>query len=118
ARSRSRGMRVCYSDFMRVDTQLRTLGIQRSHRQESALADLLTSGNVIGSICSVIVDRSLLDHTSGFDPMLSQCADWDMWVRLARHTDFLYVDEPLVTYRQHGSMMSHNVRLLESDSLR
>jgi hypothetical protein len=111
-------MGVCYTAFFRVDSQLRPIGIVRSLRHNCALADLLMGGNVVGSICSVLVERSLLDCTDGFDPMLSQCADWDMWVRLARYTEFLYLDEPLVTYRQHGSMMSHNVSLLESDSLR
>ena len=108
--------RLCYAAYVRVDDQLEPLGIQRSSRRGTALEDLLLRGNVVGSICTVIVERALLETVGGFDPALSQCADWDMWVRLARHTEFLYVDEPLVTYRQHGSNMSHNVPLLETDS--
>jgi hypothetical protein len=65
-----------------------------------------------------LCERSLFEKTGGFDPALSQCADWDMWVRLATLTEFLYLDEPTVTYRQHGSNMSGNASLLESDSLR
>src|SRR5207244_10103288 len=71
----------------------------------------------VGSICTVLVERALLEKVGGFDPDLSQCADWDMWIRLARRSEFLYLDEPLVTYRQHGSQMSNNVPLLERDSL-
>jgi hypothetical protein len=81
------------------------------------LADLLTHGNVIGSV-SVLCERSLFSEVGGFDLSLSQCADWDMWVRLATRTDFLYVDEPLLTYRQHGANMSNNPGLLERDSIR
>src|SRR5262249_5480611 len=79
--------------------------------------DLLLRGNIIGSICTVLCERSLFEAAGGFDPALSQCADWDMWVRLAAHTEFLYLDEPTVTYRQHDSNMSRNAALLERDSL-
>ena len=108
---------ACYSAFTIVDADLNPLGISRSQRQNSALEDLLTHGNIIGSICTVLCERSLFDEVGGFDPKLSQCADWDMWVRLAAHTEFLYLDEPLVTYRQHSTNMSRNAPLLEHDSL-
>jgi glycosyltransferase involved in cell wall biosynthesis len=109
--------RACYSAFTVVDVDLNPLGISRRQRRELTLEDLLTRGNIIGSICTVVCERALFDLVGGFDPALSQCADWDMWVRLAAQTEFLYVDEPLVTYRQHGSNMSRNAPLLEHDSL-
>jgi len=109
--------RACYSAFTVVDAKLNPIGISRSQRQGTALEDLLTRGNIIGSICTVVGERSLFDLVGGFDPALSQCADWEMWVRLAAQTEFLYVDEPLVTYRQHGTNMSRNAPLLEHDSL-
>jgi glycosyltransferase involved in cell wall biosynthesis len=108
--------KVCYSAFTVVDSSLTPIFVNRSKRQASALEDLLFRGNVVGSICTVLCERSLLEALR-FDPSLSQCADWDMWVRLAAQTDFLYVDEPLVTYRQHSSNMSRNAPLLESDSI-
>jgi glycosyltransferase involved in cell wall biosynthesis len=109
--------RACYSAFLRVTSELDALGIWRGSGHGSALADLLTRGNVIGSV-SVVCERTLFSEVGGFDPTLSQCADWDMWVRLATRTDLLYLDEPLVTYRQHGANMSNNPALLERDSIR
>jgi glycosyltransferase involved in cell wall biosynthesis len=109
--------RACYSAFTRVDANLSPLGISHSQRVGTALEDLLTRGNVIGSICTLLCERSLFRCVGGFDPALSQCADWDMWVRLAAQTEFLYLDEPLVTYRQHETNMSRNAPLLEHDSL-
>jgi glycosyltransferase involved in cell wall biosynthesis len=108
---------ACYSAFTIVTSDLAPLGVTRSKRQTSALEDLLLRGNVVGSICTVLCDRLLFKSTGAFDPALSQCADWDMWVRLAALTDFLYIDEPLVTYRQHETNMSRNAPLLERDSL-
>jgi glycosyltransferase involved in cell wall biosynthesis len=108
---------LCYSAFLVVDRGLNPLELRRSNRHGSALEDLLTKGNVVGSVCTVIVERSLLFRAGRFDPALSQCADWDLWLRLATLTDFLYLDEPLVTYRQHESNMSRDARLLERDSV-
>ena len=96
---------------------LQPLGICRSIRHGRAIEDLLERGNIIGSICTVVCERALFDVAGGFDPDLSQCADWDMWVRMALHTEFVYIDEPLVTYRQHGNNMSRNAPLLERDSI-
>lgn len=109
--------RACYSAFTVVDAELNPIGISRSQGEGAALEDLLTRGNVVATPSTVICERSLFDLAGGFDPALSQCADWDMWVRLAAQTEFLYVDESLVTYRQHGTNMSRNAPLLEHDSL-
>jgi len=109
---------ACYTAFTVVSSDLRPLCVTRSKRHGGTLEDLLLRGNIIGSICTVLCGRSLLTAIGGFDPSLSQCADWDMWVRIARRTEFLYLDLPLATYRQHGANMSRNAGLLERDSLR
>jgi len=111
-------IRASYSAFFVVDEDLRILGVRRGPAPTSLLTALLTQGNVVGSICTVLCERPLFDLAGGFDPALSQCADWDMWVRLALGTEFLYLDEPLATYRQHSTNMSRNVARLEHDSLR
>lgn len=54
----------------------------------------------------------------GFDAGLSHCADWDLWIRLARRTDFVYLPEALVTYRQHGSNLSRQISVLERESVK
>lgn len=110
--------RVCYSAFLSVTSDLKPIGVKRSTRWRTALEDLLLQGNIVGSICTVVAERVLFEDLGGFDSELSQCADWDMWVRLAAHSEFLYIDDPLVTYRQHDSNMSRNAPLLEKDSLR
>ena len=110
--------RACYSAHVICTEALTPLIVQRSVRRGSTLEDLLLRGNVVGSICTVVCDRSLFSIAGSFDLSLSQCADWDMWVRLATITEFLYLDEPLVTYRQHGSNMSADPALLERDSIR
>jgi glycosyltransferase involved in cell wall biosynthesis len=112
------GYDACYSAFTVGDCDLTPLGVRRSNRRGSVVEDLLANGNVVGTPSTVMCKRSLFDDAGGFDAEMSQCADWDMWVRLASHTDFLYLDESLVTYRQHDANMSLNAPLLERDSVR
>lgn len=115
ALGKCREYRACYSEFLIVDSDLNPIGISHSTRSGLAIEDLLLRGNVIGSVC-VVCERALFESAGGFDASLSQCADWDMWLRLAVLTEFLYLDEPLMTYRQHDANMSHNAALLERDS--
>ncbi len=86
-------------------------------RRVSLLESLLFEGNVVGTPSSVIAPRSALLAAGGFDPRLSMCADWDMWIRLALRVSSRYSEEPMVRYRVHGESMSANVRMYESDSL-
>lgn len=57
---------------------------------------LLWQQNVIGT-STALVRRSLLDQYGGFDedPRLRGGEDYELWLRLALHTDFGYVDQPL-----------------------
>ena len=110
--------RICYSAFTVTGPDLAPISVSRSRRQSHALEDLLLQGNVVATPTTVMGERALFVEAGGFDPALSQCADWDMWVRLAALTDFLYIDEPLACYRQHSSNMSRNAPLLEQDSFR
>lgn len=114
---------VCYCDFLVVGSdgqriEITPLTNRRSVELKGGVEDLLTFGNLVGGgSSSVLCDRALLVRVGGFDPDLSQCADWDMWIRLAMLTSFVYVPEKLLAYRIHGNNMSRNVDLLERDSV-
>jgi GT2 family glycosyltransferase len=99
-----------------TDRDLKPISIEPSSRKASALEDLLLLGNVVGSPSSPLIERRLLLEVGGFDRAYSHCADWELWVRLARKTEFLYIPEPLVTYRQHGGNMSRQIETLERES--
>jgi glycosyltransferase involved in cell wall biosynthesis len=109
---------ACHTAMQVVDGRWRPFVVTRRDDGVSTLEALLLRGNVVGTPSTVICRRLLFSEVGAFDPGLSQCADWDMWVRLATVTEFVYLDEPLVTYRQHGSNMSRDPALLERDSLR
>ena len=108
--------RMCYTARLVTDHDLKPLSIELSPRKASALEDLLLLGNVVGSPSSPLMERRLLLEVGGFDPTCSHCADWELWIRLARKTEFLYLPEPLVTYRQHEGNMSRQIATLERES--
>ena len=54
---------------------------------------------------SAVVRRLVFEHLGGFDPISDLAIDYDLWLRVAVHYRFDYVDEPLVRYRcGHGNL--------------
>jgi len=54
---------------------------------------------------SVMVRRQVFDHIGSFDPEWDLSIDYDLWLRVAAHYEFDYVNEPLVQYRTgHGNL--------------
>jgi glycosyltransferase involved in cell wall biosynthesis len=118
ALGRTPGASACHTAFAVVDGQGRKLSVVRRGPEPPTAEGLLMRGNRIGTPSTVICDRGVLLEAGGFDPSLSQCADWDLWIRLATRTTFAYVDEPQVAWRRHEGNMSRDVELLERDSVR
>jgi glycosyltransferase involved in cell wall biosynthesis len=81
-------------------------------------ATLLLRGCVIGNNSTVVVRREPFLAIGGYDPALSQSADWDMWIRLSEHGRFELVREPLARYRVRAGSMSADVALLAADNVR
>jgi len=84
--------------------QLRDRG--RREFQGTCLARLSVNNRVLPS--TVLMKRACIDQLGDFDPVPKGVEDWDLWLRIAEHYEFAYVDEPLVDYRRHGANMSGN----------
>jgi glycosyltransferase involved in cell wall biosynthesis len=72
------------------------------------LEQLIHSNCISGSASSVMIKRECLATIGLFDESLPTCEDWDLWLRLALHFPFDFVDESLVRIREHGENMSTN----------
>jgi glycosyltransferase involved in cell wall biosynthesis len=78
----------------------------------------LFRGNLVaGSGSAVLVRRACLERVGGFDERLPSSEDWEMWLRLAEHYAFDYVDEVLVHLRRHGGSMQaqREAQMLRTD---
>jgi len=59
---------------------------------------------------AVVVRREVYERLGGFDPRLSWCEDWEMWVRIARHYPVWHEPEPLAVYRRHSTSSTSRQR--------
>jgi glycosyltransferase involved in cell wall biosynthesis len=80
-----------------VDDRLEIVGHHHVQGGDVLANLLMTNGIPTGS--SVMVERSLLEETGGFDPTLQGSEDWDLWIRLAQRSPVVAIDRPLMAYR-------------------
>ena len=59
---------------------------------------------------SVMVRREVLEHVGGFDDRLELAIDYDLWLRVAKHYPFDFIDEALVKYRTGHVNLSTRLR--------
>ncbi len=58
------------------------------------------------------IRREALDQVGGFDPSCSPSADYDLYLRIARHCTIVGHPVLVARYRQHATNMSKNPRLM------
>ncbi|MGO4172591.1 glycosyltransferase family 2 protein [Bosea sp. TAF32] len=94
------------------------LGVIGHHHVEGGdvLAALLES-NRIPTGSTVIAERDLVREVGGFDTALRGSEDWDLWIRLARHSPLAAVDRPLIAYRLGRQSLSMNINPMRAGRL-
>ncbi len=64
---------------------------------------------------AVVVERRLLAQVGGFDEKLSEFDHYDLWWRLACHSEIDLIDQPLIGVRSHGKHhCGRGIRMLAS----
>ncbi len=63
--------------------------------------------NVVGDPSITLIRRNLFDKAGLFRTDLRIGVDWEMWLRIARHTSIGFIDAPLIIYRWHQGNVSH-----------
>lgn len=101
----SRGnCRWSYTAFLRVDAYGNPLP-EEAHRlwmpHEGDIFEQVVTGRASIRTPSVLAARELLAQAGGFDEAMLSAEDYDLWLRLALHSEVAIVDEPLVYVRYH-----------------
>jgi glycosyltransferase involved in cell wall biosynthesis len=107
---------VCVTSATRIDRDSQPVGPALFRDPEDVTEALLLESMIVGCISSGVIRKSLLERAGGFDERFSQCADWDLWLRLSLAARFAVLTQPLVQYRSHAGNMSSNLGLLERDT--
>lgn len=66
--------------------------------------------NCLGEPTAMLIERHAFVRFGGFHPDLAHLVDWEHAARVAVHTGFCYVDEPLATFRLHRDSATARAR--------
>jgi len=93
------GNRQLDADGNTVDVHIR--------RTDGDVSERILYGNYIGSFSGVLMRRELVETVGLLDERFPAWQDWEYLVRLAQHTEFVAVPEPLVCrYVDHEDRIS------------
>jgi len=95
-----------------VDEHLEIIGHHNVHGGE-VLARLLEV-NTIPTGSSVVAELDLMREIGGFDPTLRGSEDWDVWIKLAKHSALAAVNRPLIAYRLGPQSLSMGVERMRT----
>jgi glycosyltransferase involved in cell wall biosynthesis len=91
-----------------VDRALRIVSGQMPPSHE-VLWQLPAFNSVPGGGSGTVARTDLVRQVGGFDPVLSNIADWDLWIRLAAEAPLAAVPRPLTAYLRHPTSLSHDL---------
>ncbi len=77
----------------------------------------LLLGCFIGNGSNILIRRSVVDKTQGFEPGMKTGADWDFYIRAATECNFVVVPKPQILYRQTPGSVSSNPEATERNNL-
>jgi glycosyltransferase involved in cell wall biosynthesis len=101
-----------YTGDVVVDGELRIVSGEPPPSPEEMTDALGRYNSVPAGASNVIVSSRLLAEVGPFDGGLRRTADWDMWLRLARHGPPAWVRSPLVANCIHGTNMFKDMTIL------
>ncbi len=99
---------VVYSPRTLIDSRGNDLPTPTGDFVRGQMFDTMLVRNCV-CFSSVVVRRSVFEAVGQFDPNLPLAIDYDLWLRVARHYQFDFVDEPLVRYRTGHANLSSRI---------
>jgi glycosyltransferase involved in cell wall biosynthesis len=96
--------RWSYTGFLRVDecgNPLPEETVRPWVPYEGDIFEQVVTGRASIRTPSVLATRQLIAQAGGFDEGMLSAEDYDLWMRLALHSEVAIVDEPLVHVRLH-----------------
>jgi glycosyltransferase involved in cell wall biosynthesis len=103
--------RWSYTAFLRVDACGKPLPEETVRPwvpHEGHIFEQVVTGRASIRTPSVLAARQLIAQAGGFDEALRSAEDYDLWLRLALHSEVAIVDEPLVYVRYHDENLTRD----------
>ena len=113
------GVAYSWTCFMDVDEQGKAASFLPSPQYSFAgnvYQNLLVS-DFIHSGSNTLIRRKAIESVGKFDPTCTGCADWDYWLRLSVHWQFVFVPKYQILYRRTHGSMSSKVEVMKKEAL-
>lgn len=107
---------LAYCGTLKVDCQGELLEEVMPEKRGHLFAEMLHRNCLKGPASVAVFSREVLGASGVFDTSLSSCADWDLWIRIARCGKVDFINRPLVKYVMHQSNMSSNINGMTRDT--
>lgn len=105
---------LIYTGYIVIDEAGTCIAIRIAQPIEGDLVSQLILGNIVsGSATTSLVRRACFDQVGLLDENLTSCEDWDMWLRIARISDFACIEQPLAKIRLHGDNLTYDPARME-----
>lgn len=100
---------VVYSPFKRIKNNRQFIIPDNSiSNKEGYILRQLLTGNFI-NLQVALVKKECFDTIGLFDEELLSLSDWDLWIRIAKHYEFAFFEEPLAyVYDTKNSIMKNH----------
>jgi hypothetical protein len=109
---RHAGRRWGYTRFVLVDESGNPTDWQRTRSwpvPDGWIFDKLVRSETVIAVPSVVVSRGLLEQVGGFDEDLVMCEDYDLWLKLAAHSEVDAIDEPCTLVTRHAEHSGNEI---------
>ena len=107
---------LVYCGTVKVNSRGEWIEEIRPSRRGQIFEAMLYQNCLLGPASVAIFPRAVLRTSGMFDAGLSSCADWDLWVRMARCGKVDFVDRPLVQYVIHECNMHGDISGMAKDT--
>jgi len=105
--------RIAYSDYDVIDkngTVIATMDIAKHYPKYDLTFGLFPILRQVLNGCSLLIHKSHFASIGMFDEDLRSVQDYDLWFRMFRGVKLTYVNELLVSQRQHSAQVTHNYK--------
>lgn len=113
---------IVYSDYVVIDsngTTITKMSVAEKYPNADWSLGLFPILSQVLNGCSLLIHKSHFERVGFFDEQLRVTQDYDLWYKMFRGQRLIYVNQPLVMLREHGSQVTHNYERnrAESDEL-
>lgn len=74
------------------------------------MSKFLLHSCVLPNLSAVLFRKDVIANAGGFSSEFLVCSDWDLFLKIAQDKDFIYIQEPLNSFRQHRTTIRKSTK--------